>query len=217
MGAAIQFAQVRQQICGDAPEVLADIYRDDVNLSVWQRGNTNRLFAVVAEQLAKGDKLNITQEVSAMSPLKQLQENSALQEWDEALTLDMAKVIEMFGFLFELEHVGLRVRTLDRAMCPRFHIDRVPCRFITSYAGQGTQWLADTSVNRARLGHGSNGLPDEQSGLLHHEAQINSLQTGDIALLKGSAWAGNEDNAIVHRSPLINPGDKRLLMTLDFI
>lgn len=71
-----------------------------------------------------------------------------------ALTLDMAKVIEMFGFLFELEHVGLRVRTVDKAMCPRFHIDRVRCRFITSCGGQGTQWLAvaDTSVNRAWLG-----------------------------------------------------------------
>lgn len=52
MGAAIQFAQVRQQICGDVPDVLADIYRDDVSLSVWQRGNANRLFAAVAEQLA---------------------------------------------------------------------------------------------------------------------------------------------------------------------
>jgi len=37
---------------------------------------------------------------------------------------------------------GTRITTLDRAMCPRFHVDRVPVRLIVTWGGPGTQWLA---------------------------------------------------------------------------
>lgn len=217
MGAAIKLSKTRRSVCSHAPDILADIYQDDVNLAIWQRDNIDSLSLFVAGQLAKGETLNVTEEVSATDPLEALKENTALQSWGEALTKDIAQMIEMFGYLFEVENVGLRIRTLDKAMCPRFHIDRVPCRFITTYAGQATQWLEDSQVNRSKLGHGSNGLPDDKSGLLSSPDNIQQMGPGDIALLKGSAWAGNEDGAIVHRSPMIQPGEKRLLMTLDFM
>ncbi len=48
--------------------------------------------------------------------------------------------------------VGLRLRVLDKAMCPRFHVDHVPVRLITTYAGVGSEWLAEGAMDRRQLG-----------------------------------------------------------------
>jgi len=43
------------------------------------------------------------------------------------------------------------------------------------------------------------------------------LLPGDVALLKGELWEGNEGAGMVHRSPSMNPGDRRLLLSFDFL
>lgn len=53
-------------------------------------------------------------------------------------------MVDMFCCLFELKRAGLRLTVLDRAMCPRFHVDRVPCRLVTTYLGAATEWLPHT-------------------------------------------------------------------------
>ena len=58
----------------------------------------------------------------------------------------------MFCYLFDIKRVGLRLSTLDKAMCPKFHVDRVPCRLVTTYNGPVTQWLPNTKANRNKLG-----------------------------------------------------------------
>jgi len=100
-------------------------------------------------------------------------------------------------------------------MCPKFHVDRVPCRLVTTYSGTATQWLPHQSVDRTKLGTGSNGKSDEVSGL-YHRNDMRQLSVGDVALLKGESWSGNEGAGLVHRSPGLADGEKRLLLTLDF-
>ena len=58
----------------------------------------------------------------------------------------------MLRYLFELKSVGLRLTALGHAMCPRFHVDRVPCRLATTYFGSATEWLPHDRVNRSKLG-----------------------------------------------------------------
>ena len=38
-----------------------------------------------------------------------------------------------------------------------------------------------------------------------------------MALLKGELWANNEGAGLVHRSPQLPIGSRRLLITLDFV
>ena len=90
----------------------------------------------------------------------------------------------MYCYLFELNEIGLSLRVLDKAMCPRFHVDHVPCRLITTYTGVTTQWLPHTSVDRSKLGKGNNGKKDEESGLFGHSTDIKQLCVGDVAFLK---------------------------------
>ena len=122
----------------------------------------------------------------------------------------------MFCCLFDLKRAGLRLTALDKAMCPRFHVDRVPGRLVTTYQGVATEWLPHEQVDRSKLGEGNNGLTDIHSGLFENEQDIQQLNHGDVAILKGELWEGNENAGLVHRSPALTTDERRLLLTLDF-
>ncbi len=128
---------------------------------------------------------------------------------------DVAELVDMFCYLFGLRRAGLRLATLNRAMCPRFHVDRVLCRLVTTYHGVATEWLPHEAVDRSKLGLGSNGQSDLDSGLFTNQDDIRRLTCGDVALLKGELWAGNENAGLVHRSPAVPAGENRLLLTVD--
>ncbi len=127
---------------------------------------------------------------------------------------DIAYLCGLYRDLFDLERIGLRLCTLDHAMCPKFHFDAVACRLVCTYGGTGTQWLEDAYVDRRKLGTGCNGLKDEESGLIIEPDAVHTMPAYAIGLLKGSRWEGNELHGAVHRSPQIT--SPRLLLTLDF-
>lgn len=100
-------------------------------------------------------------------------------------------------------------------MCPRFHVDRLGCRLITTHSSFATEWLPHPCVDRARPGVVGAGLADQESGVYASEHDIRRRETGDVALLKGEGWDGNEGRGNVHRSPAVPDGEKRLMLTLD--
>ncbi|WP_045407063.1 MULTISPECIES: DUF1826 domain-containing protein [Gammaproteobacteria] len=197
------------------PTVLADIYQEDINIAIWQRQFDQQLIdaskAFVTSNPNFGKSLSVSPE-NALEALQFATDGNA----PEVLLRNIAELVDMFCYLFELKDAGLRLTTLNSAMCPRFHVDQVPCRLVTSYFGSGTQWLQNSTVDRSKLGRGSNGLPDSESGLYDVESDIQQLACGDVALLKGGRWIGNEHTGLVHRSPNIMSNETRLLMTLDF-
>ena len=126
----------------------------------------------------------------------------------QPLCQDIAELADMFCLLYGLKQIGLRLTVLDSAMCPRFHVDRVPCRLVCSYHGIASEWLPHDKVDRVKLGRGNNGLTDEESGLYQSAQDINQLEIGDVAMLKGELWQGNENAGLVHRSPHVPDGVK---------
>ncbi|MEC9262457.1 MAG: DUF1826 domain-containing protein [Pseudomonadota bacterium] len=196
-----------QQAFGGQADVLADIYEPQVNMAVWQRPLAGSVQRAVKQGINAGLKLNVTEEVPVSEALKTLQANYSLSQWQPALSEDVAALVDMFGCLFDTELVGLRLRTLNSAMCPKFHFDRVPCRLVMTYNGSGTQWLPNQciAIKDGRL----------ISDIDNHSKHINTLQEGEVALLKGSMWAGNEHTPLVHRSPQVKSSQSRLLLTLD--
>ncbi|MEM9690795.1 MAG: DUF1826 domain-containing protein, partial [Pseudomonadota bacterium] len=134
---------------------------------------------------------------------------------DNLLSRDIAFLAEMFCDLLDVRRVGLRLSVLNSAMCPKFHVDRVACRLITSYQGIGTEWLPHDAVDRSKLGLGSGGLPDHESGLYRSARHIERLAVGDVAIMKGELWENNEGAGLVHRSPSISNDTPRLMLSLD--
>lgn len=201
---------------GDDPAVLAEIYQASTNLCVWQRRldtTITQYVDVVLKQITSREiRIVVNSDDVAASILKKFPQHSGSIAFAE----DVTSLVTMYSDLFGLVEVGLRLSVLDKTMCPRFHTDNLPCRLVTTYAGSGTEWLPEYEVDRSKLGSGSNGLPDAMSGVYVNQQNIQQLTTGDVALLKGSGWQGNEDSAIVHRSPVLALHEKRLLLTLDF-
>jgi hypothetical protein len=124
----------------------------------------------------------------------------------DALARDIGQLAELLGDLLDCPHIGLRLEVIDKAMCPRLHVDRVGIRLLCTYRGPGTEWLDDAAADRSKLGSGAGGLPDEQSGLLGTGTQIQRVPGFAVALLKGSLWQGNGGRGIIHRSPAV-PAD----------
>ena len=206
--------QIRTPAIGAEPTTLAAIYEEQTNIAIWKR----RVPAAITESLHADDicKRDIKISMTVSPQMAPECVSDALATATHApLVDDIAELVEMFCLLFDLKRAGLRLATLDSAMCPKFHVDRIPCRLVTTYWGAATQWLPHELVNHAKLGSGSNGCDDAESGLYRYPNSIRSLACGDVALLKGAAWEGNEHAGLVHRSPAVQAGERRLLLTLD--
>ncbi|QPB82035.1 DUF1826 domain-containing protein [Pseudoalteromonas rubra] len=199
------------------PNVLTDIYREDINLSVWQCTLTQALNSEVTNLLSSTSELQLSIAATPEQTIGELHAASALLVDKPALTEHLAMLVDMFCTLFELKRAGLRLTILNKAMCPKFHVDHIPCRLVSTLGGVASQWLPHDTVDRSKLGAGSKGKKDQESGIYASESDIQQLNTGDVALLKGSGWLGNEEGALVHRSPAPAAGEARLLLTLDFI
>lgn len=197
--------------------VLADIYQDDVNIVTWQRVLNPTLLNAAKQLISAGHLFQIATPVTPQNVYDSIFDSLGANNEAQIISEDVTEIVSMFCCLFELEEVGLRLTTLERAMCPKFHVDRVPCRLVTTYSGIATEWLPHRLVDRTKLGVGSQGKSDADSGLYSLRSDIEQLSAGDVALLKGESWLGNERAGLVHRSPNIVNQEKRLLLTLDII
>ncbi|MEL7023066.1 MAG: DUF1826 domain-containing protein [Pseudomonadota bacterium] len=204
----------RIPVIGQDRTILGDVYRDEVNLAVWQREVPEAVTDYLRSELVARQEFKVAMMVSAVNAREALAQAIGAGE-DNALVSDVVDLIEMFCCLFDIERVGLRLTTLSRAMCPKFHVDHLPCRLVTTYQGVGSEWIPEARVNRSRLLTGDDGSYDTAKPYSDEE-DIEQLSAGDVAILKGSGWLGNEHAGIVHRSPAVEAGENRLLMTLDF-
>jgi hypothetical protein len=198
---------------------LTEIYKDDVNLCVVNRTLDEEINHFVKALFAAKLHVSVVESLNVenFDFAKLLPQAKQLRGYTE-FHKDIEHLVSVFCELFDLQTVGLRLGMLDKAMCPKFHIDHVPCRLVCTYGGLGTEWLDDRYINRAKLGAGSGGLTDDKSGLIQADLDvINTMPAGAIGLLKGSKWEGNEQNGAVHRSPKVTENlPYRLLLTLDF-
>jgi hypothetical protein len=196
------------QVFGESPQVLTDVLQDGVNLAVWRRRLTAQLedFAQLVISLGQplADQRVIDVDEQQMPALTGLLREAADLQGYESFVADVSWLLAAYTCLLGARRVGLRLRVLQGPMCPRFHVDHVPVRLLTSYAGPGSEWLIEGAVDRREL-HVA--VPPVDN--------IQCLQAGEVALLKGEKWQGNEGAGLIHRSPSGRQG--RLLLSLDWL
>jgi len=136
----------------------------------------------------------------------------------EALLSEIGWLTRVYTDLLGCPSAALRIEVLERPMCPRFHVDRTGIRLVCTLRGPGTEWLHDGWADRSRLGPGSRGLADEDSGLMLPGAEVERIPTFAVGLLKGSLWQDNADRGAIHRSPQIPTSEgPRVMLSLDAI
>ncbi|AZF45223.1 hypothetical protein C4J87_5112 [Pseudomonas sp. R1-43-08] len=203
---------VVRQTRGQTPLALADILEDGVNLALWQRqlplhiAEFAALVVALDEPLADALVIELDREDSAPN-LHGLAPHCRDLEGYDGFIADVSWLVSAFACLLGARRIGVRLRLLDRAMCPRFHVDHVPVRLITTYAGVGSQWLREGVMDRRRLSQ-----PDAEP-----TERIEQILCGEVALLKGTKWHGNEDHGLIHRSPALKANERRLILTLDWL
>lgn len=196
------------------PESLTRILDDDVNLAVWNRqlpahiADFSTLLLSLNEPLAESLSLEMPDDEAEPNLHGLASRFSDLQGY-EGFIADLSWLVRAFACLLGAKRIGLRLRVLDKAMCPRFHVDHVPVRLITTYAGIGSQWLMEGAMDRRQLGK-----PDAEP---QDNSLIGQIASGDVALLKGEKWHGNEGFGLIHRSPQLAAGERRLILTLDWL
>lgn len=199
---------------GSVALALTDIMQAEINLAVWER----QANPAIQKEIASLSKSNDWRDLRLAFDAKDIPAavQNHFQDNAPALQEDVLLLTDMFQCLFDADSIAIRLVMLNRAMCPRFHTDKIPCRLVSTYHGAGTEWLEEASIERTYLGRGAMGKPDHSSGLIKAGAPVQQLAPWSVALLKGDAWPENEGRGIVHRSPAVLEGDARVLITLDF-
>jgi len=200
-------------------EDLARIYEDGVNLCLIERLFPQDIAEFVHNALQDCVNIEVAQTINPRrfdfaTLWPQMQHMAGYQAWLD----DVSMLALAYCDLLDRVEVGLRLRMLNNAMCPRFHVDRVPARMICSYGGIGTEWLPEHAVDRSKLGLGAKGQADDISGLIVDRTAIRSMPAYAVGLMKGENWEGNENRGLVHRSPTPTAAQpRRLLLTLDML
>lgn len=202
------------QMAGEQVEVFCEVLNDQVNLAVWQRRLPAAITDFATQLLALHEPLAQTLTLELPGTDTEPDLSSLLAGYQElpghaAFVADVGWLVGAFACLVDGRRIGLRVRALDKAMCPRFHVDHVPLRLITSYAGAGSQWLREGVMARRRLG--------DPAAEPEDDALIERAAAGHVLLAKGEKWIGNEGGGLIHRSPQPPAGERRLLLTLDWL
>ena len=196
------------QVFGETPQVLTEVLRDGVNLAVWRRRLAPQLedFAELVVSLGQplADQRVIDVDEQQMPVLPDLLREAADLQGYEAFVADVTWLVAAYACLVGARRVGLRLRVLGGPMCPRFHVDNVPVRLLTTYTGPGSEWLREQKSPRGEL-----------HTALSSVDNIQHLHAGEVAVLKGEKWQGNEGAGLVHRSPSGQQG--RLLLSLDWL
>jgi len=196
---------------------ISEIYRDDVNISIWKRQLSSSLEKSSEYVVNQNPNLEFSEVLQPKDVNQSLKSAIGSSNEIQPFLDDVSYLSFTFCKLFDQKKMWLRLDGIDHPMCPRFHTDFVRCRLVTTYVGPGTQWLPHHLVNRSKLGHGNQGQPDDKSGLYQDNVKIEQLEIGHVALLKGESWNGNNGSGLVHRSPHSKKEYKRLYVTIDFL
>eukprot|EP00466_Bigelowiella_natans_P002911 jgi/Bigna1/130567/aug1.11_g5275 len=146
---------------------------------------------------------------------------------------DIVTLMKDFAEVGNIQNVKVKFELKRKQTCPRYHVDNVPYRLLVTYKGPGTDYLTKGYSNPMLVPNKSvvQGPNWDVLGIyrmfivrrISHDgynklavlpgAEFSSSEPGEIIILKGAAWNGCE--GALHRSPPLNNGDLRLVVTMD--
>jgi hypothetical protein len=116
---------------------LTEIYKDDVNLCIVNRTLDEEINHFVKALFAAKLHVSVVESLNVenFDFEKLLPQAKQLRGYIE-FHKDIEHLVTVFCELFDLQTVGLRLGMLDKAMCPKFHVDHVPCRLVCTYGAE---------------------------------------------------------------------------------
>lgn len=177
------------------PTALAKIHLAGTDLAIWQRRIGDDVAAELAElMLNEVDDLAVASAVNALDITLADAMTDAGYPAMPVFQGDILMLARQHAALVGDDDVRIRLEVIETDACRKFHADYVKARTITTYLGQGTQWIEAAT-------------PDDANA-------VRQLDAGDVAMFKGRLW--QEVPAILHRSPPIGGRrEQRLVLVVD--
>ena len=198
-----------RQVHGDQLSDFAAIYEEDVEIVSVTRPQAQDCESLSKELIRSRQlpELRWVQQVDDHEAARNVLPTTIESDSHSVLCNQITEASEMLGALTECRSVGIRLMTLSAPMCPRFHVDHIPCRMLITLCGVGTDWIKNREVDWDVLDDLQTSAPPIQEN-----RQIQRLSTGNWSILKGGAWKDGY-RGVVHRSP--HDVGERLLLSLD--
>ncbi|MDM7458294.1 MAG: DUF1826 domain-containing protein [Paracoccus sp. (in: a-proteobacteria)] len=115
-----------------------------------------------------------------------------------ALSAHIVDLASRFSRVMGCRRLALRLDAGRGQACPKWHLDAVEARLLSSLRGPGTEFA-----------------PLRNAGADHAEpGDIQQMRTGEVGLFRGRGWRGGPP-AILHRSPPAGRDKARLLLVMD--
>ncbi|WP_417591593.1 DUF1826 domain-containing protein [Parasphingorhabdus sp.] len=180
-------------------EALDAIRDEDISIALWERELPAGLSELNLDDIAD---IRFTADIDELhGPLDDALDEAGHRKGSprDALHNDIVALAKCFARIMETDLVEIRLEHVTTNACKKFHADYVTARLITTYMGQGTQWLEGDDA------------ADCDCGEPH---KIQQMAAGDIALFKGRLWSAKAP--AIHRSPPIEgTGEERLVLVIN--
>lgn len=202
--------------CETSPE-LWNVRHREINVALWRRSLGGRL-AEVSSRLDNLVGLDVHLWGTPEDVITRLSAWAQFLAEPELLD-DVTQLAHLFAGISGEPKIGLKLGLHTKRQCPLLHEDCVGLRMICTYAGPGTLWADDESINRDQLGfRGDPTIEEANNRILRPGASLNQASAGDVLILKGCAWPGNWGRGAIHVSPDVQPSDPpRLLLVVDAV
>jgi hypothetical protein len=197
-------------------EKVARILQPKLNVCVWRRAlprTLNVWLLQLAQTTEFGTALRLSRDDGDVRGLfAGLPPGEELRSW----MVDVGRLAALFARITNAPTVDASLATVDTNKCRKFHADFKALRLVCTYAGPGTEWVDDRDVNRSALGHEESCFETANARIVPRGRAIRTSGPGDVVLLKGDRFPGNEGRGAVHRSPPIETTkERRIVLTLD--
>ena len=198
-----------RHLVGDDLGDFAAFYDTDVELVSVARPESKALTALAAQlsasrQVVEAQWQQATEDADAPARMLSPQIGS---EGVSALKAEIMELADVLNTLLGCDRVGVRLATLNMPMCPRFHVDQIPCRLLSTISGPATQWIPNDDVDQALFAARTDDTLPVRAG-----KTFSQLSAGSWSLLKGGSW-DEHFGGVVHRSP--HQSHERLLLSID--
>ncbi len=204
---------------GARPEVLALIAQPAVNLAIWSSRLDLALALWIERHLdawpSVEERLPVVRGgIDPSGCLAHLPDGPMRTHLWEMLTAHSRLLVAALGSQ-SVDKLKVSLGPVEDDQCRKFHVDRLRLRLLSTFVGPGTEWLEEDNVVRSAVGASSCCPADANRAIVRDAARVRRASAGDVLIMKGGAWPGNEARAIVHRSPPIaGSGTRRLLWVL---
>lgn len=163
----------------------------------------------------QGDRAHITPATTPPTAQPAMRQ-AAMQRWLAYWADDIADLVARYAELVEQPHAWVQLGVVAHDMCRKLHADNLPLRMLCTYAGPGTDWVADADARREHLERCDVGVEEANASVMRHPKALQRAGCFDVVLLKGGRWWGNSGHGAIHRSPPVEAdGARRLLLKVD--